>query len=68
MLFRRSDRAELPVAGVAEARDDVPGIVEPLVDGGGDHPDRQPRRGQRDQALRRGQRADRGDVGRARAR
>ena len=36
-----SDGPEQAVPGVAEAGDDVGGVVEPLVDGGGDHPDRQ---------------------------
>jgi AcrR family transcriptional regulator len=36
-----SDRPELPVAGIPQPRDDERGIVEPLVDAGRDHPDRE---------------------------
>ncbi len=55
-------RAELAVAGVAEPRHDVGLVVEPLVDRGGDQPQRQPALLQRALPLRRDQHADHGDV------
>jgi hypothetical protein len=55
--------AELAVAGVAEPGDDEGPVVEPVVDRGGDQPDRQAGRVEPRDPLRRGEDADDGDVG-----
>src|SRR3712207_4413447 len=58
---RTSDRAELAVPGVAEARDDVGLVVQPLVHAGGEHPQRQAASLQPAHAVGCGQGAQHGD-------
>src|SRR6266545_2586087 len=57
------DRAVLAVAGVAEAGDDVAGVVEAFVDAGGDEADGEAGLGEVLDPFRRGEGADGGDVG-----